>query len=130
MENSTLACCSWARGTSWGSMPAIAGKLAADTVPLTTSRTITIHSSATPVITSAATVPWVSALSRAVTQITRVRSNRSASTPPKSRNTTIGTVWAARTKPRALAESLIVSTAKARATETIIDPVSELNRAA
>ena len=54
MESSTLADCSWARGTSCGTIPCIAGNEAADDVPLTASITIRCQSSACPVMTSQA----------------------------------------------------------------------------
>ncbi len=130
IDSSTLADCSCARGTNWGTTPDIAGKLTALTAPLTTSSAMTIHSSAASVITSVATVAWLRKDAIAENRINRARSNRSDSTPPNSRNTTIGVVLAASTRPRALAESLISSTANASATETIIDPVSEAKRAA
>ena len=51
-----------------------------------------------------------------------VRGNRSAMTPPKSRNTTIGMVCAASTWPNAEGESVISRTANARATFAIMLP--------
>ncbi len=111
-------------------MLAIAGKLIADTVPLTTSRTMTIQRSAVPLITRNATIPWVAADITLETCSTRVRGNRSATTPPKSRNSTIGAVRAASTCPRAAAESVMSSTANASATPAIIEPRVLLKREA
>ena len=56
------------------------------------------------------------------TRRTAVSGHRSAITPPKSRNNTIGVVPAASTRPSALGESLISSTANARATADIVVP--------
>ncbi len=130
IDRSTFACWSRSRGTSCGTTPAIAGKLIAETIPLRTSRTMTIHSSATPLITRYATVPCVAAERTADTRMISARSQRSATTPPKSRKTTIGMVCAARTRPSALAESLMSSTAKASATETMSEATMEARRAA
>jgi len=87
---------------------------------------MTIHSSAVPVITRNATAPWVRAVNTPETCMIRALGSRSAITPPKRRKTTIGMVWAARTRPSAVAESVISNTAKARATE----PSISANRAA
>ena len=54
--------------------------------------------------------------------MTRRRSTRSAITPPRSRKTTIGTLRAASTCPRAVALSSIASTAKASAIGAIVEP--------
>lgn len=108
----------------------MAGKLIAVTMPLTTSSAITIHSSAMPLITRKATAPWVRAESRPESCMISARSKRSEITPPNRRKSTIGTVWAARTRPSALAESLMSRTANASATVTIIEPVIEAIRAA
>ena len=54
--------------------------------------------------------------------MTSVRGNLSAITPPQSRNTTSGIVCAARTCPRAVAESVISSTANASAMGAMVLP--------
>jgi hypothetical protein len=59
-----------------------------------------------------------------------LRGNRSATTPPKSRKTTIGTVCAASTWPRAAAEPVRSRTAKASATVAIVLPRVLTNREA
>ncbi len=118
-----LARCSSERGTSCGMMLAIAGKLAAETVPCTTLRATSIHSSAAPVITSAAIRPWVIAEAMLDTWMTTLRGNRSAITPPHSRSRTIGMLCAARTRPRAPgSSSVIFRTANASATDAIALP--------
>ncbi len=122
IESSTLADWSWARGTSCGIIPCIAGKDAADDVPLTASMTTRCQSSACPVITRYAASPCDSAEIALETWMTRRRSTRSAITPPSSRKTTIGTLRAASTWPRAVALSSMASTAKASAIGAIIEP--------
>ena len=66
---------------------------------------------------------WLSPATTLEVWMTRVRPNRSASTPPTSRKTTIGMLCAASTTPRAVGESLICSTAKASATGAIRAPI-------
>ena len=50
-DSRALAGWSWPRGTSWGSMLAIAGNEIAETAPWTAERAMSIHSSAVPVRT-------------------------------------------------------------------------------
>lgn len=57
--------------------------------------------------------------------MTRFRGSRSAQTPAKSVSTTRGTVFAANTIPRSLAEPVRCSTAKARATAISESPTAE-----
>ena len=77
--------------------------------------TMTIQSSAAPVITSSAMAAWSRPEKMLETWMTSVRGKRSAITPPQSRNTHLGIVCAASTWPRAVAESAISSTANASA---------------
>ena len=56
------------------------------------------------------------------------RENRSATTPPTSRNTTIGTKRAASTSPSALAEPVRSSTAKVSAMGAMAVPTVEMTR--
>ena len=128
-DSSALACCRWDRGARCGTMLSIAGIVNADTVPLAASMTTSIHTSARPEITSAAAAPWVTVESTFATTITVDRGNRSETTPPISRNTTIGTVRAASTTPSALAESATSSTANANAIGAIPVPAVETTRA-
>ena len=107
---------SWSRGTSWGIRLAMAGNDIADTSPWTALSTTIIQISAVPVITSSAIAAWVTPEATLETWSTSARGSRSAMTPPQSRNSTIGMVWAASTQPRAVAESVISRTAKASAT--------------
>src|SRR3954452_19854222 len=102
----------------------IAGIEKADTVPLAASRTSSDHTSACPEITSHATTAWVPADSRYDVCITADLERRSATTPPRSRNATIGTVRAARASP----ESVTARTAKASAIGAIVDPAVEITR--
>ncbi len=121
---------SWSRGTSWGSMLAMAGNPMAENRPCTALIVTSIQISAVPVITSSAMLAWVQPEATLETWSTNARGNRSAITPPQSRNTTIGTVWAASTQPRTVAESVISSTAKASATLAIMLPRVLTNREA
>jgi hypothetical protein len=118
----TFAGCSCSRGTSWGSTLARAGRLMAATTPLTAVSAISCHSCAVPVITRAAIASWLTPATTLETWMTSVRPKRSAITPPASRNTIIGMLWAASTVPSALGEWLTSRTAKARATELIAPP--------
>ena len=61
--------------------------------------------------------------------MTSEREKRSATTPPTSRKTTSGTLCA-RAPCRGRWESSMSSTAKASATGTIIEPVTEITRPA
>ena len=96
-DSSALALCSCSRGTSCGTMLAIAGNEMADTSPCTADSAMTIQSSAVPVITRNAMAPCVNADVRFDSCSTTARGKRSATTPPKSRNSTIGIVCAAST---------------------------------
>ena len=118
-----LAGCSWSRGTSCGITLAMAGNDIAESSPWKALSTITIQSSAVPVITSSARVAWRRPEKMLETWMTSVRGNLSAMTPPQSRNTTSGIVCAARTCPRAVAESVISSTAKASAMGAMVLPM-------
>ena len=75
-------------------------------------------------------MPWVSADSTLAVRTTVERENRSETTPPTSRNSTIGMVRAASTRPRAPAESVRSSTAKASAIGAMVDPAVDVTRAA
>ena len=90
--------------------------------PPAIARSRIIHRSARPVMSSTAVAPWASALVRFEACSTSERSNRSASTPPRSSTTTIGTVRAASTCPSVVAEPPRSSTAKAIATEAAVRP--------
>ena len=127
-DSSALARCSWSRGTSCGTMLAIAGNEIAETRPCTAASTIIEVSVAVSVMTRNASRPWVAAEKRLDSWSTTVRGNRSATTPPNSRNSTIGIVCAASTWPRAEGESVTSSTAKARAMLAIIPPSVFTNR--
>ena len=112
-------------------MLAIAGKLTADTMPCTTLRATSIHSSARPVMTSAAIRPCVIAEAMLETWMTTLRGNRSAITPPHRSSSTIGIEWAASTRPSAAgSSSVILRTANARATEAIALPIMLTTREA
>ena len=100
----------------------MAGNDIAEIRPCTALSTMTIQSSAVPVITSSAIAPWVRPETTLETWRTSVRGNRSAITPPQSRNTTIGIVCAASTWPSAVAESVISRTANASAMPAIMLP--------
>ena len=130
IDISTLACCSCSRGTSWGSTAAIAGNVAAARVPLSAASTRKCQCSTLPVITSSARAPCASPAPVLHTRITRARPKRSATTPPTSRNTTIGMLWAASTWPSATDESSSSSTANASATPAIVVPDMLTTRAA
>ena len=119
----TLACCSWSRGTSCGSSAANAGQVNASTVPLSASRTISIHSSAASVRMRYAAAPCVAASTTLPTRRISTRGSRSAITPPNSRNSTIGMVLAASTAPSAPGELETSSTANASATGAIVLPI-------
>ena len=121
-ESRALAGWSWARGTSCGTMLAIAGNEIAETAPWTAVSAISIHSSAVPVMTRNARKPWEAADATLDTCSTRVRGNRSEITPPHSSSAIIGIVCAASTCPSAKAESVMSSTAKASAMLAIITP--------
>ncbi len=75
----------------------MAGKPSASPAPFRAASTMNIQSSAWSVITRKARSPWVVAASRLETWSTTARGNRSAITPPNSRNSTIGMVCAAST---------------------------------
>ncbi len=96
-DRSALACCSDSRGTSWGTMPAMAGIDIADTAPWKALSTMIIQSSARPVRTRTAMVPWERAEATLEICMTTARGKRSEITPPKSSSTIIGMVCAART---------------------------------
>ena len=117
-----LAGCSCSSGTSEGTIAAIAGNPTPDATPAAAWRSRIIHSSAFPVMSSTAVAPWASALVRFEACRTSDRSNRSASTPPKSSTTTIGTMRAASTCPSVVAEPPRSSTAKAIATDAAVRP--------
>ena len=119
---SAFACCRRSRGTSRGRIDAMAGKVIASAVPLTRASATSIQIRAVPVITRAAAAPWLAAITSIPTRSTRVRGSRSAMTPPRRMNTTSGPVSAASTRPSALGESVIESTANARATPAIVVP--------
>jgi hypothetical protein len=108
----------------------MAGMVNADTVPLRASMATSVHRLAEPVMTSTATTVWVAPDNRFAVRMTAVRENRSETTPPMRMNSTIGTVRAASTRPSAVAEWVIASTAKVRATGAIADPAVETTRAA
>ena len=97
IESSRLAGCRSFFATSCGTIPCIAGKAIAIVVPLSASRTTRCQISACPVMTSAAAAAWVTAEATLLSCSTSRRGNRSAITPPTSRNTTIGMVCAATT---------------------------------
>ena len=122
IEISTLAGWSWWRGTSCGITLASAGKLIAATVPLIALSTASCHSSAVPLITRPAIASWVTPARTLETWMTSVRPNRSAITPPASRNSTSGMLCAASTIPSAEGELLTSSTAKASAMPPIVEP--------
>ena len=117
-----LAGWSWSRGTSVGTMAAIAGKPTPDAPPATACSTRSSHSSAVPVSSSTAVAPWAAALVRFEACSTNERGRRSARTPPKSSTTIIGTVRAASTCPSVVADPPRSSTAKAIATEAAVTP--------
>ena len=119
---------SWSRGTSWGSTPAIAGMPAAVDVPLTAASAARCQISAVSVMTRAAIASALSPEPTLVAWMTRVRPNRSASTPPASRNTTIGMLYAARTVPRAVADPLTSRTANDNAMPAIVVPAWSISR--
>jgi hypothetical protein len=75
-------------------------------------------------------VPWVSADSRFEVRTTAERENRSETTPPTSRKSTIGRVRAASTRPRPLAEPVRSSTANASAIGAMVEPAVDVTRAA
>jgi len=99
-----------------------AGNVIAITAPLTASSTTSIQIWALSVITSPAATAWVPPITTMPTLSTKVSGRRSATTPPKSRNSTIGTVLAASTSPSALVELSMDSTANASATPAIVLP--------
>ena len=89
-----------------GTIPAIAGKVNADAAPLTASMPVIIQRSAWPLMTSAAAVPWVTAVSAWASCRTVVRDIRSETTPPTRRKSTIAAVRAVSTCASAPAESV------------------------
>ncbi len=130
IDINTLACWSWPRGTSWGSIAARAGMLSAEAVPISPARHAICQICACPLTTRAAIESWLTPATRLLAWITSVRPNRSATTPPTSRKTTRGMLLAASTVPRALGESLTSSTAKARATLAMVPPTRLTKREA
>ncbi len=76
-------------------------------------------------MSSTASNAWVTSRTRSAAIITRRREMRSATTPPTSRHATSGTVRAASTIPRSVAEPVRSSTAKDRATGTTASPSSD-----
>ncbi len=126
----TFACCKDRRSTISGTTPNIAGKVKATMVPFSASNTMRDQISAVPLISSIATIAWVSADSRCETCRIVLRLTRSATTRPSSMKTAIGMLRAASTQPRSLAESLMSSTANASAIGAIVVPRTELVRPA
>jgi hypothetical protein len=110
-----FACCRTSTGTVCGTSAAPAGNANAETVPLIAARVASSGMVAEPVSTTVATSAWVAAASELAATITSCRGNRSAITPPTSRNTTLASERAPTTRPRSRTEPVRSSTANASA---------------
>ena len=128
IDISAFAGCSRSRGTSCGIRLANAGKLIAETSPLTALSAASCHSSAAPLTTRAAMASWVRPARMLDAWMTSLRPKRSAITPPASMKRISGMVWAASTMPSAEGELLTSSTAKTRAMPPIADPATLTRR--
>ena len=111
--------------TTAGMIPEIAGLKNALAAPAIAASAASIHTPGSPVMSSAAIAPWAASRIRSVVTISARRGRRSAHTPPTSRNATSGTVRAASTIPRSVAEPVSSSTANASATPTMPSPRRE-----
>src|SRR6478672_7060091 len=125
-----FACCSSDFGTVWGTMPLLAGKKNADDEPLIAASTARCHNSARPEIRSAAAMAWLVPLIRFEATITWCRGRRSAQTPPKRMNRTVGTWRAVSTMPSFVVDWVRSSTANESATGAIALPAIEIVRPA
>ena len=101
MDISTFACCSCARGTSWGSAADIAGNVATERVPLTAARTMKCQCATSPVITSRASTPWARPAPVLPIRITRALPTRSAITATDREEHHQRMLWPASTWPSA-----------------------------
>jgi hypothetical protein len=123
---SAFACWRRSARTTSATKPVEAGEKKASPAPKSAKRTTSCQRRACPVTSSVATRAWEPVRSTSAASITRCRGQRSATTPPRSRNTTRETNAAARTSPSADAEPVSSMTAKASATGTRLDPSAEV----
>src|SRR5829696_8124158 len=123
-ERRSSAFASWSSRalTVCGTIPWAAGKKNAVAVPRTSCSAISCQTSAAPVSTSTAIAACAAPAIESDTTMTWWRGSRSAQMPPTRMKTTCGSVLAATTSPRSVAEPPMSSTAKARAIGANADP--------
>ena len=123
--SSALASPSLADGTSCTGKPESAGEKNALPVPTTNAAATNSHRLGRPTVSATASTAWAAQRARSAVSMTRRRPRRSASAPPNSMNATMGTMFAANTRPSPVAVPPSPSTAKAIATDDIAVPSSE-----
>jgi hypothetical protein len=120
-----FASCSRPALTVIGVSPVDAGLKNAVPVPASACRTISSQMRAVCESSSAAVAAWMAMRATSAVSITPRRGRRSAKTPPASRKTTSGAVFAAITKPRSRADPVRSSTAQASANGVTASPSSD-----
>ena len=122
MPSSAFASPSNSGGVSCTGKADSAGEKNALPAPTTNAAATNSQSPACPSASAAASVPCATQRTRSAVSITRRRPRRSASAPPTSRNTIIGTMFAVNTTPSPVAVPPVPRNAKAIATADIAVP--------